>query len=88
MRQRLTHTLALLIASWVVLLPGTAAAQHLGLFGGLNRAGIQGDAPPNTQYAGATGFLTGLVVEFAVAPDVFLSFQPQYAAGNGDRGRR
>lgn len=79
MRQRLHRLSAFLIASGVVLMPGAAGAQHLGLVGGLNRAGIQGDAPPNTQYAGATGFLAGVVFEFSVAQDVFVSFQPQYA---------
>jgi len=79
MRTRLVHLAPFLIASSVVLMPGTAGAQRLGIVGGLNRAGIQGDAPLNTQYSGATGFLAGVVFEFSVAQDVFVSFQPQYA---------
>jgi len=68
-----------LAAMVIAVLPARTSAQHLGVQGGLNRAGLGGDAPLNTQYSGATGFTAGLVAEFAVARDVFLSFQPMYA---------
>lgn len=58
---------------------GDAAGQRIGVVGGLNRAGIQGDAPPNAQYMGGMGFLGGIAFELPVAPDVFVSLQPTYA---------
>lgn len=59
--------------------PQDAPAQQIGIQGGLNRAAIQGDAPPNAQYAGGFGFMGGIVFDLPIARDVFLSAQPMYA---------
>lgn len=59
--------------------PGHASAQQIGFQGGLNRAGIQGDAPPNAQYSGGFGFMAGITFDLPIAQDVFLSLQPMYA---------
>jgi hypothetical protein len=59
--------------------PHLASAQQIGFQGGLNRAAIQGDAPPNAQYAGGFGFMGGIVVDLPIAKDVWLSLQPMYA---------
>lgn len=55
-----------------------ARAQQIGIQGGLNRAGLSGDAPRDTRYSGATGFMAGLLVELPVAADVFVGVQPMY----------
>jgi hypothetical protein len=59
--------------------PQVVRAQQIGIQGGFNRAGIQGDAPPNAQYAGGFGYMAGIVFDLPIATDVFLSVQPMYA---------
>jgi len=63
----------------VLATPHGLHAQQIGIQGGLNRAAIQGDAPPNAQYGGGFGFMAGLVFDLPIASDVFLSLQPMYA---------
>jgi len=58
--------------------PEPAVAQQIGIQGGLNRAGLGGDAPSGTSYAGATGFMAGAVLDLPIARDVFVSVQPMY----------
>jgi len=70
-------TLAVLAA--LIATPHGIRAQQVGIQGGLNRAGIQGDAPPNAQYTGGFGYMVGIVFDLPIATDVFLSFQPMYA---------
>lgn len=69
----------LVAAAGLVVLAGPLAAQRIGAFGGFNRAAIAGDAPPNVQYVGGTGFTAGLTFDLPLATDVLLSFQPSYA---------
>jgi hypothetical protein len=63
----------------VLATPHGLHAQQVGVQGGLNRAGIQGDAPPNAQYTGGFGYMAGIVVDLPIATDVVLSLQPMYA---------
>jgi len=58
--------------------PQWASAQQIGLQGGVNRAGLGGDAPAETSYSGATGFMAGILFDLPVARDVFVSVQPMY----------
>jgi hypothetical protein len=76
MRAPLVLTLAVIAAA---ALPRPGQAQQIGFQGGLNRAGIQGDAPPNAQYGGGFGFMAGITFDLPIARDVSLSLQPMYA---------
>jgi len=51
---------------------------RLGAFGGLNLTGLSGDAPSGASFMSSTGFAAGIVGEFAIARDIWLSFQPMY----------
>lgn len=70
---------AALAATAIAVGASSAAAQRIGAFGGLNRAGIRGDAPAGAEYSSATGWLAGVILELPVATDVLLSVQPTYA---------
>jgi hypothetical protein len=48
----------------------------IGAFGVLNSAGLSGDAPEDFSYGGKTGFGFGVIGEFHLADDVWLSVQP------------
>lgn len=50
----------------------------IGVLGGLNRSDLSGDAPNDYSYAGKSAFGFGLVGEFRLAGDVWLSIQPTY----------
>lgn len=52
------------------------AQMTVGAFGVLNSAGLSGDAPDDFSYAGKTGFGFGLIGEFHLTDDVWLSVQP------------
>lgn len=66
----------------LLLLPGLASAPAadaqvtLGAYGGLNFADLSGDAPDDFSYGGKTGFGFGLIGEFHLTDDVWLSVQP------------
>jgi hypothetical protein len=74
MRRILVLTVAL------SMIAGSAAASewHLGLQGGLNNSGVSGDAPSGVSYGKRAGPIVGLVGEFRIADDVWLSLQPMY----------
>lgn len=48
----------------------------IGAFGVLNSAGLSGDAPEDFSYGGKTGFGFGVIGEFHLTDDVWLSVQP------------
>ncbi len=57
---------------------------RLGIFGGANLTDLSGDAPPGTSFLSKTGFAAGVVGEFAIARDIWLSFQPTYVQKGSD----
>jgi hypothetical protein len=65
-----------LILLLFVLAPPASAQVTIGAFGDLNFAGVSGDAPDDFSYAGNSGFGFGLIGEFHLTDDVWLSFQP------------
>ena len=72
----------ILIFLVTLLAVGTAApAWSLSAVGatlGINMSSLSGDAPARVSYNTRPGFLAGLVGEFAIAEDVYLSLQPMY----------
>jgi hypothetical protein len=73
MRTTLAGILALLVWAGAT---DHAAAQTLGVVGGLNMSSIKGDAPDKVKWGGKTGLVLGLVGEFRLAEDVYLLLQP------------
>jgi len=69
-------TLALL----VTLLTGSALAAdwRLGVQGGVNMSGLNGDRPSNVSFGKRTGAIVGAVGELRIAEDVWLSVQPMF----------
>jgi hypothetical protein len=65
-----------LILLLFVLAPPASAQVTIGAFGNLNLAKVSGDAPDDFSYSGNTGFGFGLIGEFHLTDDVWLSFQP------------
>ena len=55
-----------------------ARAASVGAVLGLNRSGIGGDAPQNTEYGGQTGLLGGVQAEIGLGDEISLSLQPMY----------
>ena len=68
--------LPLLLFLTLLLAPRAQAQVTIGAFGDLNRAGVSGDAPDDFSYAGNSGFGFGLIGEFHLTDDVWLSVQP------------
>lgn len=63
----------------ILALAAPARAQvTVGVLGGLNRSDLSGDAPDDIAYAGKSAFGFGLVGEFHLTGDVWLSVQPTY----------
>jgi hypothetical protein len=65
-----------LILLLFVLAPPASAQVTIGAFGNLNLAKVSGDVPEDFAYSGNTGFGFGLIGEFHLTDDVWLSFQP------------
>ena len=68
--------LPLLLFLTLLLAPRAQAQVTIGAFGDLNFAGVSGDAPDDFSYAGNSGFGFGLIGEFHLTDDVWLSVQP------------
>jgi hypothetical protein len=66
----------LLLFLTLMLAPAAPAQVTVGAFGDLNSAGLSGDAPEDFSYGGKTGFGFGLIGEFHLTDDVWLSVQP------------
>jgi hypothetical protein len=58
--------------------PAVHSQVNLGAFGGVDMTNLSGDAPSKTKYRSETGFAVGVVGEFRVASDVWLSLQPTW----------
>jgi hypothetical protein len=63
-----------------VIAAGTPAAQAavVGAQLGVDRSGIEGDSPPNTQYSDNFGVIAGIQGEIGFAQDLSLSLQPSF----------
>ena len=68
--------LPLLLLLILILAPAAPAQVTVGAFGDLNFAGLSGDAPEDFSYGGKTGFGFGVIGEFHLTDDVWLSVQP------------
>ncbi len=68
--------LPLLLFLTLMLAPAAPAQVTIGAFGVLNSAGLSGDAPDDFSYGGKTGFGFGVIGEFHLTDDVWLSVQP------------
>jgi len=70
----------LLITGTAVATDATAAAVGGQL--GVNRSGVDGDSPPNSQYSDRFGLVAGIQGEFSFARDLSLSLQPSFVQKN------
>jgi hypothetical protein len=68
--------LPLLLFLALMLAPPAEAQVTIGAFGVLNSANLSGDAPDDISYGGKTGFGFGLIGEFHLTDDIWLSVQP------------
>ena len=68
--------LPLVLLLTLMLAPAAPAQVTIGAFGDLNLAKVSGDVPDGFSYTGNTGFGFGLIGEFHLTDDVWLSFQP------------
>lgn len=66
----------LLLLLTLLLAPAAPAQVTVGAFGELNMAGLSGDAPDDFSYGGKTGLGFGLIGEFHLTDDIWLSVQP------------
>jgi len=81
MRKAIVLFAAVLLASTPCKLDGQV---RLGIFGGANRTDLSGDAPSGASFLSSSGFAAGIVGEFAIARDIWLSFQPMYVQKGSD----
>ena len=68
--------LPLLLFLILIFAPAAPAQVTIGALGVLNSAGLSGDAPDDFSYGGKTGFGFGVIGEFHLTDDVWLSVQP------------
>ena len=69
---------AVLVAAGIATGAGVARAAVVGVQLGVDRSGIDGDTPPNTQYTDKYGLLAGVQGEIGLARDLSLSLQPSF----------
>jgi ABC-type amino acid transport substrate-binding protein len=69
---------AMLLAAVLATGAGAARAAEIGAQLGLDRSGIDGDSPPNSQYTDKFGLVAGIQGEIALAHDLSLSLQPSF----------
>jgi len=58
--------------------PSAGAQAAIGVFGGLDRTDLSGDAPSKAKYRSQAGFAIGVVGELRIADDVWLTPQPAW----------
>ena len=73
---RLSHVIFLTAGIALAACPARAAVVGVQL--GVDRAGIDGDTPPNTAYIDDFGLVAGVQGEFGFAKDLSLSLQPSF----------
>jgi len=69
---------AVLLAAGIAAGADPAQAAVIGAQLGVDRAGIDGDTPPNTGYHDQVGLVAGIQGEFGFAQDLSLSLQPSF----------
>ena len=77
-RQTLWAWSLVLGAVLVVLWPAASRAAAIGAQLGVDRSGLDGDMPPNSQYTDKIGLVAGVQGEFGFAHDLALSLQPSF----------
>jgi hypothetical protein len=77
-------TLAALVLAIAVPTTKADAQVTLGVFGGMNRSDLSGDAPDDFSYKGKTAFAAGLIGELHLTDDVWAAAR---TCGNVDRWR-
>jgi len=68
----------LVLAAALVAVAGPAHAGSIGVQLGVDRSGVDGDSPPNSQYIDKYGLVAGLQGEIGFAHDLLLSLQPSF----------
>ncbi len=77
--------LVALTATLLVVGPSEATGQvNLGVFGGASLTDLAGDAPLGTKYENTTGIAAGILGEFRLGNDIWLSLQPMYVEKGSD----
>jgi len=76
--------LLLLLAPALLCCDSLFAQPSFGIYGGLARSSLQGDAPRNGIYVPGTHLLFGLIGDFRIADDVKLSLQPALYTSGGE----
>ena len=71
-------TIALLLTVAVVAGTGEARAAAVGAQLGVDRSGVDGDVPPNSEYLDSFGVVAGIQGEISFARDLSLSLQPSF----------
>jgi len=70
--------IVVLLAAGIAAQADEARAAAVGAQLGVNRAGIDGDAPPNSRYTAEFGWVAGIQGEIGIAQDLSLSLQPSF----------
>jgi hypothetical protein len=74
-----------IVLALLVVFTGEANGQvNLGVFGGASLTDLAGDAPLGTKYESTTGFAAGILGEFMLTDDIWLSLQPMYVEKGSD----
>jgi hypothetical protein len=68
----------IVIAAGIAARTNAAQAATVGAQLGLDRNGVDGDSPPNSQYTDKVGLIAGIQGEFVFARDLSLSLQPSF----------
>lgn len=71
-----SRVVPVLLPVLLLIAPPARAQTSVGAYGLLNMADLSGDAPDRVSYSGKTGFDFGLIGEFHLGDDVWLSLQP------------
>jgi len=68
----------LVLAAAMVAAAGPSRAGSIGVQLGVDRSGVDGDSPPNSEYTDKYGLVAGLQGEIGFAHDLLLSLQPSF----------
>jgi len=71
-------SLVVLLSTGIAVRADAAQAAAIGAQLGLDRAGVDGDTPPNTEYTDKAGLVAGIQGEIGFAQDLSLSLQPSF----------
>src|SRR5262249_33427597 len=71
-------SIVVLLVAGIAAGPSGARAAAVGAQLGIDRAGIDGDTPPNTEYTDKVGVIAGVQGEIGIAEGLSLSLQPSF----------